>query len=361
MPIYMDLHIVPGVNAKNVAEAHSRDVFLEKDHNCTCLTYWVDESRGHVFCLIDAPSKEAVYTLHNRSHGLVPHKIIEVQTDFVQSFLGRITDPETGKYTDDGLLLLDDSSYRMVLAVSLPDPALLHHQLGKEKALYYFQKQREIVRDAIAHHQGKEVLQEGPGVIGSFITAENALSAALQMNEQLKNQYPNYRIHIQAGEPVTQHDALFGETLQFLHHMDFLRRPQPVGMSSGVRELVPHALLQASKEIYCLSGSEEDLLNTLFQALEKQYANPDLSLDDYAQTLAMSQSQLYRKTTALTGQSPNDLLKVFRLSKARDLLKKGKQNINEIAYDCGFNSPSYFTKCFKKEFSILPMDYMNLV
>lgn len=49
MPIFMDLHIVPGVNAKEVAEAHSRDVYLEKDHQCKCLTYWIDELRGHIF------------------------------------------------------------------------------------------------------------------------------------------------------------------------------------------------------------------------------------------------------------------------------------------------------------------------
>lgn len=74
----MDLHIVPGVNAKEVAEAHSRDVYLEKDHQCKCLTYWIDELRGHIFFLIEAPDKESVYELNNLSHGLVPHKIIEV-------------------------------------------------------------------------------------------------------------------------------------------------------------------------------------------------------------------------------------------------------------------------------------------
>ena len=129
MPIFMDLHIVPGVNAKDVAEAHSRDVYLEKDHNCKCLTYWIDESRGHVFCLIDAPSKETVYELHNRSHGLLPHKIIEVQNDFVESFLGRITDPDSGQFTNTGLLMLDDSSYRILMFVNTTDSILLHHQM----------------------------------------------------------------------------------------------------------------------------------------------------------------------------------------------------------------------------------------
>ena len=113
----MDLHIVPGINAKDVAEAHRQDVYLEKDHSCSCLTYWIDEIRGHAFCLIDAASKDHVYELHNRSHGLVPHKIIEVQTDIIQAFLGRITDPVDAPLSDDGLLLIDDSSYRILMSV----------------------------------------------------------------------------------------------------------------------------------------------------------------------------------------------------------------------------------------------------
>ena len=67
MPIFMDLHIVPGINAKDVADAHSMDVLMEKEHSCKCLTYWIDELRGHVFCLIDAPNQESVIELHNRA------------------------------------------------------------------------------------------------------------------------------------------------------------------------------------------------------------------------------------------------------------------------------------------------------
>lgn len=146
MPIYMDLHIVPGVNAKEVATAHSQDVYLEKDHSCKCLTYWVDEQKGHVFCLIDAPSKEVVIELHSKSHGLVPHKIIEVEPNIVSSFLGRITDPDIGERTEDGLLLINESSYRVMMLVRLPDPFIYKYQ-GKENESEWQQK--------IIYHQGK--------------------------------------------------------------------------------------------------------------------------------------------------------------------------------------------------------------
>src|SRR6476661_10552492 len=125
MPIYMDLHIIPGVKAKDVANAHLMDVMLQKEHNCTCMTYWIDEARGHVFCLVNAPSKEVVTTLHDKAHGLVPHKIIEVEESLVESFLGRVSDPEDAVITEDGLKVFNDPSYRILLLIKTTDPALL--------------------------------------------------------------------------------------------------------------------------------------------------------------------------------------------------------------------------------------------
>ena len=88
----MDLHILPGVKARDVAEAHLKDMLIQEDHACICMTYWIDEKRGNVFCLIDAPDKDAVIAMHNKAHGLVPNRIIEVNNTIVESFLGRISD-----------------------------------------------------------------------------------------------------------------------------------------------------------------------------------------------------------------------------------------------------------------------------
>jgi AraC-like DNA-binding protein len=77
--------------------------------------------------------------------------------------------------------------------------------------------------------------------------------------------------------------------------------------------------------------------------------------------MAMSNSQLYRKTIQLTGMSPNILLKDFRLEKAKELMKKQHYSIAQITFDSGFTSPSYFTKCFKKKYGLLPMAYLELL
>ena len=94
MPIYMDRHEMEGATAKAVADAHEKDLKLQEKYGIKLMTYWFDESRGSAFCLIDAPAKETVRQLHEEAHGSVPHKIVEVNPEAVEAFLGRIEDPE---------------------------------------------------------------------------------------------------------------------------------------------------------------------------------------------------------------------------------------------------------------------------
>src|SRR6266576_960316 len=115
MPIYMDVHIVPEVKAQNVAEAHRKDLLLQEEYGCKCMTYWIDEKRESIFCLIEAPNKDAVEEMHGKAHGLIPNKIIEVSSKVVESFLGRIFDPAEAKISDGGLKVFSDPSYRILL------------------------------------------------------------------------------------------------------------------------------------------------------------------------------------------------------------------------------------------------------
>ena len=90
MPIYMDRHDLPNVTAKDVAAAHQEDLKVQEHFGCRGLTYWFDEERQTAFCLIEAPDEHAVKRMHDHAHGLVPHKIIEVDSNVVNAFLGRI-------------------------------------------------------------------------------------------------------------------------------------------------------------------------------------------------------------------------------------------------------------------------------
>lgn len=80
MPLYMDIHKhIPGLTAEAVTGAHAKDVETQKKHGVQYLKYWYDEGTGNVFCLVQAPSKEAAAAVHREAHGLVADEIIEVK------------------------------------------------------------------------------------------------------------------------------------------------------------------------------------------------------------------------------------------------------------------------------------------
>ena len=79
MPLYMDIHKhVEGLTAEAVTSAHQKDLAVQAKHGVTYLKYWYDEGTGTVFCLCEAPSKEAAAAVHREAHGGVADEIIEV-------------------------------------------------------------------------------------------------------------------------------------------------------------------------------------------------------------------------------------------------------------------------------------------
>ena len=79
MPLYMDVHKnVEGLTAEAVADAHEKDLEVQEKHGVKYLKYWYDEDTGTVFCLCEAPSKEAAAAVHREAHGLVADEIYEV-------------------------------------------------------------------------------------------------------------------------------------------------------------------------------------------------------------------------------------------------------------------------------------------
>jgi hypothetical protein len=79
MPLYMDVHErVEGATAEAVAGAHAKDLEIQDEHGVKYHKYWLDESTGRIFCLVEAPNKEAAMAVHREAHGLVADDIFEV-------------------------------------------------------------------------------------------------------------------------------------------------------------------------------------------------------------------------------------------------------------------------------------------
>ena len=78
MPLYMDIHNLPGATANAVADAHMKDLQEQDKYGVKYLRYWVNEAQGKVFCLVEAPNAEAANAVHRHAHGLVADEIFEV-------------------------------------------------------------------------------------------------------------------------------------------------------------------------------------------------------------------------------------------------------------------------------------------
>ena len=102
-------------------------------------------------------------------------------------------------------------------------------------------------------------------------------------------------------------------------------------------------------------GTRENAFISRFKkVVEERMTDSELSVETIGSELGLSRVQLYRKVKALTGSSPVDLLRKARLNKAQQLLQTTDLSVSEIAYQVGFTSPSYFTKCYKDEYGKVP-------
>ena len=104
-------------------------------------------------------------------------------------------------------------------------------------------------------------------------------------------------------------------------------------------------------------NQEPELILQVRALVEQHLEDSEYGVEQLAQELCMERTGLYKKLTALTNTTPVAFIRSIRLHHAAVLLQEGKQSVNEIAERTGFSSPSYFTKCFKKEFGILPSEY----
>jgi signal transduction histidine kinase/DNA-binding response OmpR family regulator len=103
-----------------------------------------------------------------------------------------------------------------------------------------------------------------------------------------------------------------------------------------------------------VTSADEKFLNNVMQAIEKNMSEEDFGVEELAREVAMSRSQLHRKLIALTNQAPSEVLRNTRLLRAKELLQKKFAKPSEVAFKVGFNSHTYFSKCFKEEFGISP-------
>jgi len=106
-----------------------------------------------------------------------------------------------------------------------------------------------------------------------------------------------------------------------------------------------------------ISQMDREFIKELQDMIEKNLSDPDFNVERLGKKLYMSRATLYRKINALSGESPIEFLQSYRLKRGAELLENNFGSVLEVAFEVGFSSASYFTKCFKKKFNQLPSDF----
>ena len=102
------------------------------------------------------------------------------------------------------------------------------------------------------------------------------------------------------------------------------------------------------------SQLDKEFLDKVMKVIEEELSDSEFSINDFCRMLGMSRTSVYNKIKTLTGQGPNDFIRIVRLNKAKELLVSRKYSIGEVANMVGFSDPKYFSTCFKKQFGTSP-------
>ena len=245
MPLYMDIHNLHGVTAEDVAKAHAADLEAQRKYGVEYRKYWVNENCGKVFCLVHAPNAEAASQVHREAHGLVAEKIIEVEPELAEGFLGG------GKVNQAGAAIVPggaadarDPGIRTILFTDIVESTTLTQSVGDEAAMALLNVHDRVVRDALASLGGREVKHTGDGIMASFMSAAAAVKCASQIQYELckreetdRERSIKVRIGAAAGEPVEHHHDLFGSTVQLAARLCSHALPQQILVSNVIAEL----------------------------------------------------------------------------------------------------------------------------
>jgi class 3 adenylate cyclase len=237
MPLYMDRHDgLEGVTPAQLALVHAQDVSLQAKYGVRFITYFLDEGPGTGFCLAESPTQKAMEDCHREAHGNVPSRIIEVSWATVQLFLGRITEPLPGE-------VWQATSVRTLLISEIEDIGGLASRLGDARARLLVQEHDGIVRDAVAV-RGGDVQRTGRGLLAAFASAVQAIECSIAIQRQVARRNRRdpavplqVRIGLNAGEPVTANDQLFGAAVELADTICGAAGSGRIISSSVVRDL----------------------------------------------------------------------------------------------------------------------------
>ncbi|REL33437.1 DUF4242 domain-containing protein [Rhodohalobacter sp. SW132] len=360
MPLFMDYHLVEEIDIDAVKLGHMADKSVQDKYGVRYLQFWVNQEAGTIFCLIEAPDKEACEAVHQEAHGNIACQIVQVESGFYKLFMGE------SHQLDDGIVVGKDGdldkAYRYVLAIDIwgITKATLPKDLSE---LILPAKPKILIQEIIPSYQGREVKDyDYDGMLCVFTQADEAMECAIEIQTELLKRKENpedeswnitFKIGLGGGQPVTMSDHLFDETIKLARRLSLIAGDGEIVASNIARRL--SAMEEKPKSfssLKAIQSAEEEFLEQLFNITEENLSDHAFNVEKLCHEIGISRPQLYRKVTAITGRSPVTFIRDIRLNRALSLIKENRYNLSEIALEIGYNSPSYFSKCFKDKYGV---------
>ncbi len=244
MTLYLDRH--DGIDfaemtPQSMVEAHLKDLDVQVKYDVRYVTGWVNRDAGYSYCLVEAPSTEAATAVHREAHGMLADDIIEVDPRIVEEFMGNIADTPQAK---DPASTETVPSLRSILFTDLEGSVAETQQLGDARYVDQLRVHNTVIRDSLDAHNGREVKHTGDGIMASFVAATAAVESAITMqktfathNEERSEHPFRVRIGISAGEPVMDHEDLYGSAVNLAKRVCDCAESGGILVASAVREL----------------------------------------------------------------------------------------------------------------------------
>ena len=243
MPLFMDVHKnAKGVTVDDVVAAHVLDLEVQTKFDTRYLTYWFNQEAGKIFCLVEAPSKEAANAVHTQAHGLVADELIEVQAELIDAVMGLRHDQiPRGQTLDTGD---PDGGFRTIMFTDLEGSTQRTEHLGDEAMFVLLARHNSIIRECLHVHAGREVKHTGDGIMASFGSVAHAVDCSIAIQRAFDEHNANdpdgamrVRIGLSAGEPIEDHHDLFGATVNLARRTCDDALPGQILTTNVVREL----------------------------------------------------------------------------------------------------------------------------
>jgi AraC-like DNA-binding protein len=349
----MDIHTVDSdeFSVEDVVTAHMKDLAVQEKFGVIQIKYWVDVNNKKIFCLMEGPNKEACNNVHLEAHGNTACNIIEVSDDEYNLFLNHGKSKNDLAHTN---LNEVDPGFRTFLLIKTTDFSGRYGHY--ENQLYQF----------LEAYNGINIAQASKGILSYFVNPSNAVNCAIAIEKLLKSIPDNYeyKLVLVTGNPVdVVGKKLYEETKAKINSIGSIGAQGKIYVDEVTKSMMikdPTSPTMNSENFKIVDGANFYLLEKMNAIFKKQLHKPDFNLEKLNAALNLSKAQSYRKIKAITGFAPNQLIQELRLQESLIALKKKDRTVAEIAYDLGFNSPTYFTRVFKKRFQILPSTFLKI-